>query len=67
LDLIKIDSVFSYVLLGVIVFYALEWVAVGSGFKVLVGGGFGLLLYIANHISKNQKKMGNTEEPDDNQ
>ncbi|WP_161804911.1 hypothetical protein [Peribacillus butanolivorans] len=53
--LIKIDTVFSYVLLGVIVFYALEWVAVGSGFKVLVGGGFGLLLYIANHISKNQK------------
>ncbi|MET3318992.1 UNVERIFIED_ORG: hypothetical protein ABIC97_002087 [Peribacillus simplex] len=65
--LIKIDTVFSYVLLGVIVFYALEWVAVGSGFKVLVGGGFGLLLYIANHISKNQKKMDDMEEPDDRQ
>ncbi|MCO0601162.1 hypothetical protein NGI46_28075 [Peribacillus butanolivorans] len=65
--LIKIDSVFSYVLLGVIVFYALEWVAVGSGFQVLVGGGFGLLLYIANYISKNQKKMDDMEEPDDRQ
>ncbi|MFF2501414.1 hypothetical protein [Peribacillus sp. NPDC058075] len=63
--MIKLDTVFSYVLLGVIVFYALEWLAVGSGFKVLVGGGFGLLLYIANHISKKQKIM--REEPDDRQ
>ncbi|MFS0762301.1 MULTISPECIES: hypothetical protein [Peribacillus] len=65
--MIKIDTVFSYILLGVIVFYALEWLAVGSGFGVLVGGSFGLLLFIANHISKNQKNMGNTEEPDDKQ
>ncbi|MFJ8072037.1 hypothetical protein ACIQZD_24475 [Peribacillus sp. NPDC096447] len=65
--MIKIDTVFSYVLLGVIVFYALEWVAVGSGFGVLVGGSFGLLLFIANHISENQKNMGNTEETDDKQ
>ncbi|WP_283778940.1 hypothetical protein [Peribacillus frigoritolerans] len=42
--MLKIDTVFSYVLLGVIVFYALEWLAVGSGFGVLVGGSFGLLL-----------------------
>jgi hypothetical protein len=47
--------------------YALEWLAVGSGFGVLVGGSFGLLLYIANHISENQITMGNTEEPDDKQ
>ncbi|MBT2649974.1 hypothetical protein J7E52_25260 [Bacillus sp. ISL-34] len=65
--LIKIDTVFSYVLLGVIVFYALEWLAVGSGFKVLVGGGFGLLLYIANHISKNQKIMSDMEDTEDRQ
>ncbi|MGZ9816205.1 hypothetical protein ACXM0N_09775 [Peribacillus simplex] len=45
----------------------MEWVAVGSGFKVLVCGGFGLLLYIANHISKNQKIMDDMEEPDDRQ
>jgi hypothetical protein len=51
----------------VIIFYALEWAAVGSGFKVLFGGGFGLLLYIANHISKNQKIMGDLEKPDDKQ
>ncbi len=43
--MIKIDTVFF---LGVIVFYALEWVAVGSGFGVLVGGSFGLPLFIAN-------------------
>ncbi|MGG0792181.1 hypothetical protein ABE132_26535 [Peribacillus simplex] len=65
--MIKIDTVFSYVLLGVIVFYALEWGAAGSGFGVLVGGSFGLLLYIANHISKNQKTMSDKEEPDDKQ
>ncbi|WHX68243.1 hypothetical protein QNH26_06505 [Peribacillus frigoritolerans] len=65
--MIKINTVFSYILLGVIIFYALEWAAVGSGFKVLVGGGFGLLLYIANHISKNQKIMGDLEKPDDKQ
>ncbi|MFE4705649.1 hypothetical protein [Peribacillus simplex] len=63
--MIKVDTVFSYVLLGVIVFYALELVAAGSGFGVLVGGSFGLLLFIANHISKNQKTMDNTENPDD--
>ncbi|WHY96878.1 hypothetical protein [Peribacillus simplex] len=65
--MIKVDTVFSYVLLGVIVFYALELVAAGSGFGVLVGGSFGLLLFIANHISKNQKTMDNTEDPDDKQ
>ncbi|MFJ7513111.1 hypothetical protein ACIQW7_27375 [Peribacillus simplex] len=65
--MIKVDTVFSYVLLGVIVFYALELVAAGSGFGVLLGGSFGLLLFIANHISKNQKTMDNTEEPDDKQ
>ncbi|MCY8935676.1 hypothetical protein [Peribacillus frigoritolerans] len=63
--MILINTVFLYVLLGVIVFYALEWLAVGSGFKVLIGGGFGLLLYIANHFSKSQKKMSDMEETDD--
>ncbi|MDP9740654.1 UNVERIFIED_ORG: hypothetical protein QFZ59_002484 [Bacillus sp. B2I3] len=65
--MILINTAFSYVLLGVIVFYALEWAVVGSGFKVLIGGGFGLLLYIANHFSKNQKIIGDMKEPDDRQ
>ncbi|MGG0414297.1 hypothetical protein [Peribacillus simplex] len=62
-----INTVFLYVLLGIIVFYALEWAAVGSGFKVLIGGAFGLLLYIAIHFSKNQKIMSDMEEHDDRQ
>ncbi|WP_057914613.1 hypothetical protein [Peribacillus muralis] len=65
--MILINAVFSYVLLGVIIFYALEWAAVGSGFKVLIGGCFGLFLYIAIHFSKNKKIMSNTEELDDRQ
>jgi hypothetical protein len=51
----------------VIIFYALEWAAVGLGYKVLIGGGFGLLLYIAIHFSKNQKIMSDMEELDDRQ
>ncbi|MEE3952797.1 hypothetical protein [Peribacillus frigoritolerans] len=62
-----INTAFLYVLLGVIVFYALEWAVVGSGFKVLIGGGFGLLLYLANHFNKNQKIISDMEEPDDRQ
>ncbi|MEJ9232575.1 hypothetical protein LAV79_24620 [Peribacillus butanolivorans] len=65
--MILINTVFSYVLLGVIIFYALEWAAVGSGFKVLIGGCFGLLLYIAIHFSKNKKIMNDMEELDDRQ
>ncbi|TKG98927.1 hypothetical protein FC682_26000 [Peribacillus simplex] len=62
-----INTVFLYVLLGVIVFYALEWAVVGSGFKVLIGGAFGLLLYIAIYLSKNQKIMSDMEESNDRQ
>ncbi|MBT2606379.1 hypothetical protein J7E55_25775 [Bacillus sp. ISL-53] len=62
-----INTAFLYVLLGVIVFYALEWAVVGSGFKVLIGGCFGLLLYIANQFSKNQKIISDMEKPDDRQ
>ncbi len=65
--MILINTVFSYVLLGVIIFYALEWAAVGSCFKVLIGGCFGLLLYIAIHFSKNKKIMSDIQELDDRQ
>ncbi len=65
--MILINTVFSYVLFGLIFFYALEWAAVGSGFKVLIGGCFGLLLYIAIHFSKNKKIMSDMEELDDRQ
>ncbi len=63
-----INTVFLFVILGVIVAYALEWAVVGSSLQVLIGGSFGLLLYIAIHNSKNQKlnnQNGDMGETDD--